>query len=720
MIDRARSSWPALALAASLSAACHGSSSTASTPAGVSVTVSPHAVSLADGATQGFSASVTGTSNTAVTWTVEPAGCGSVNGTGAAITYTAPSVATTCKVRATSVADASRSDAATVTVVSGVAVTVSPHTVALSPSTTQAFTATVTGTSNGAVTWSLDASGCGTVTPTSAAAASYVAPPNAATCKVRARSVAETTATDAATVTVVTGTGGTAYHVGEGEPYTSIGDVPWYALLAGDTVYIHYRPNAGPYHEKFLVSGQGTATAWIRVLGVPGPNGELPVISGDNATTSTNMHYRWPAASGSSSIQWDGVVQIASRSGTGDGGLPSYVEIAGLQVQKGYSTYQFTAENGVTANYENFAACIYARSVKHLIVRDNVLTDCGQGFYDWNGDGAAGGNTWWDGTTEDLVLRGNYFYGNGAVGDFSMHQVYSEALGTVIDGNRFGPMRTGALGSQIKDRSAGTVIRYNFVQESPEGWILDLVEPENPCGPFAASPMYRQDFVYGNVLRIRASATNQHDNLIHWNEDHQGTTTCPGQPAQSYGRSVPSTGRLSFYDNTLAVFANDADFYDPYHLVNETWGAFECAPFAQNGRIVARNNVFAMMPRTTGAPEKLRFGYCGQERIDLGTNWIPAGAWASGGTAELTGQANLVSSGSIGFLDPANDDFRLGASSAAAGIGTALDPIPLTGNALGLDLTPNRQYVFPHADPTPLTTARAQSGAGSDLGAFER
>jgi hypothetical protein len=82
------------------------------------------------------------------------------------------------------------------------------------------------------------------------------------------------------------GWGAKDYHVGPDQPYTTIGSVPWYNLQAGDTVYIHYK--SMPYYEKFLISGRGTAKQWIRVLGVPGPHGELPVISGNNATSTVS------------------------------------------------------------------------------------------------------------------------------------------------------------------------------------------------------------------------------------------------------------------------------------------------------------------------------------------------------------------------------------------------------------------------------------------------
>ena len=82
-----------------------------STPS-VSVSVSPASVTLVSGGTQQFTANVTGTANTAVTWT---ASVGSINSSGL---YTAPSVtaATNATVTATSQADSSKSSSAAVTI----------------------------------------------------------------------------------------------------------------------------------------------------------------------------------------------------------------------------------------------------------------------------------------------------------------------------------------------------------------------------------------------------------------------------------------------------------------------------------------------------------------------------------------------------------------------------------------------------------------------------
>jgi RHS repeat-associated protein len=81
----------------------------------VSVSIAPATVTLSSAQTQEFTATVNNTGNTAVTWTINPAGVGAINTAGL---YTAPaSVATqqTVTVTATSEADTTQSASATVT-----------------------------------------------------------------------------------------------------------------------------------------------------------------------------------------------------------------------------------------------------------------------------------------------------------------------------------------------------------------------------------------------------------------------------------------------------------------------------------------------------------------------------------------------------------------------------------------------------------------------------
>src|SRR5258708_26984605 len=90
-------------------AACGSGSNSASPPPAISVAVSPGSPSVSVGGKQQFTATVTGTSNTAVTWAVQESNGGTIDSTG---NYTAPMKAGGFHVVATSQEDSSKSAAA--------------------------------------------------------------------------------------------------------------------------------------------------------------------------------------------------------------------------------------------------------------------------------------------------------------------------------------------------------------------------------------------------------------------------------------------------------------------------------------------------------------------------------------------------------------------------------------------------------------------------------
>ena len=187
---------------------------TAASP--VTVTVAPASAAVAASTTRQFSAAVAGSSNTAVTWTVNGAAggnstTGTISSTGL---YTAPAAVpnpAVVTVRATSAADASASGVASVTVQAPagplVTVTVAPAAVTVAPSATSQFSATVTGSANAAVTWSVNgiAGGnalVGTISATGLYAAP-AAPPSPASVTVRATSAANASSGGTATANIV-------------------------------------------------------------------------------------------------------------------------------------------------------------------------------------------------------------------------------------------------------------------------------------------------------------------------------------------------------------------------------------------------------------------------------------------------------------------------------------------------------------------------------------
>jgi uncharacterized protein (DUF1800 family) len=179
------------------------SKSTTST-SGISVQVMPPTASVSVLATQQFSATVTGTTNTALTWSVNgiPGGSTTLGKVSATGMYTAPSAIPSparVTIAATSAADATAAATSTVMVMpkSGISIVITPAPASLTAGMTQQFTATVTGTANHSVNWLVNGTlGGSPVVGTISAAGLYTAPkspPNPPTIGIKAQSVADTT-----------------------------------------------------------------------------------------------------------------------------------------------------------------------------------------------------------------------------------------------------------------------------------------------------------------------------------------------------------------------------------------------------------------------------------------------------------------------------------------------------------------------------------------------
>ncbi len=221
------------ALAAALGALGCGSGSSS----GVAISVTPTTASVITNRTQQFTGAVTGSSNTAITWTLTCASgvaantCGSIDATGL---YTAPATIPTVTssgtttiepavtVTATAQADTSKTATATLTIVTGISITITPASATVGTGEFFQFTATVNNpgcnlTSNPTcdnVTWSLptgltpaNADGSiGSTTGVFTAPSTVPSSPNSSTVIVTATSVADTSVTATAIVTVETAT----------------------------------------------------------------------------------------------------------------------------------------------------------------------------------------------------------------------------------------------------------------------------------------------------------------------------------------------------------------------------------------------------------------------------------------------------------------------------------------------------------------------------------
>jgi hypothetical protein len=471
---------------------------------------------------------------------------------------------------------------------------------------------------------------------------------------------------------------GVDYQVGDGKPYTSLDQVPWPNLGPGDTVRIFHR--ATPFRGKMLVMARGTATNPVRICGVKGANGERPIVDGNNATTRRGMVYG-TGGSTVGSVSWYHQARsvIVLKAPANNSTLnPTNIQIDGLVVRGAHPNYTFTDTDGVVQTYTEFGGCIWVEQGQGVVIADNELTDCSQGLFAKtiiNGDSAI---------TKNVRIAGNYFHDLGIAGRYTFHDSYTESTGIVYEFNRFGKAKVGAAGNAIKDRSIGTVIRYNRIEDGAHA--LDLVEAD-ASGPIAVlNPAYNKTFVYGNQIIHNGN----NGTAIHYGGDLTG------------GEAQWRKGNLYFFNNTVRLTGT---------------GAVQLFQLSTTDEVAhAWNNVFVYDSTvefaSLRAPQDVSPPYVSSGILNLSRNLI-VGDWADSDpyhplTGQLNGTANIITR-SASPVDPIT--LRLNECTTALDVGQAT---PATVAAAVVD-HPVLWQLSTTFTPVPRTT----SGAAIDLGAIE-
>lgn len=417
----------------------------------------------------------------------------------------------------------------------------------------------------------------------------------------------------------------TVYNVGPGQPLANISEVPWDSLQAGDQVYIHWRST--PYQEKWVINAQGTQQDRIEIIGVSGPSGQKPIIDGDGAVTPTYLDY------------WNeerSVIKIGGSSVPADG-LPSYITIENLEIRSGRPAYSYTNDNGQSGTYSNNAASIHIEKGEHIIIRNCIIHDSGNGIF----IGASGGDT------KDILIARNHIYDNGIDGRIFEHNTYTEAFGITYEYNRFGPLRTGALGNNLKDRSAGLVVRYNWIESGNRQ--LDLVESGSPA--LYNDPSYSSTYVYGNILVEPDGAGNSQ--MLHYGGDN-GTT------------SQYRKGNLYFYNNTVISTRNSNTTLARLSTQDETMHTFNNVIYnTNNGNTLAMSNDAGTL--------NLHHNW-------IKTNWVNSHSGSPSGN--VNDQGNNLSGTDPLFIDFGNQDFGLQNNSPLIDAGSTIPAIHLPDHDL--------------------------------------
>jgi len=230
----------ALTLAAALGLSGCGGGSTSSPASSssslISVTVTPSSVTVLRDATQAFTAKVTGTTNTAVTWSVEESSGGTIDSAGL---YTRPQNGSGAfHVIATSQANSAFISTAVVTVPMP-QITIDPMAVTLRPDGTRTFAAKVSGLTNTGVNFTIQEPAGGLVNSVGL----YTAPTVTGFYHVVATSADETTVSASATVTVTTSS---SVFTPTGNPKVARG-LHTATLMPNNKVLVAYGSNSSTY-----------------------------------------------------------------------------------------------------------------------------------------------------------------------------------------------------------------------------------------------------------------------------------------------------------------------------------------------------------------------------------------------------------------------------------------------------------------------------------------
>lgn len=258
-------------------------------PASIVVLVNPPGITLNQGQTQQFTASVAGITNQNVTWSFLGTHVGTLSAGGL---YTAPATVTVQSsdtVVATSVGYPASTNQANITIsLSGLTVAITPGSASLGPGETQQFTASVTpSTVNQHVTWSAS---LGTIT-----AAGLFTAPNVTTTTlvtIRATSVANTSASTsvqisisaAVNITVLVNPPGITLNVSQTQQYTAtvVGitdqNVTW-SLQSGTpgVAAVGTLSAAGLYTAPATVSVQSADMVIATSVGFPAAQGQANI-----------------------------------------------------------------------------------------------------------------------------------------------------------------------------------------------------------------------------------------------------------------------------------------------------------------------------------------------------------------------------------------------------------------------------------------------------------
>jgi len=445
----------------------------------------------------------------------------------------------------------------------------------------------------------------------------------------------------------------TVYNVGPGQTYTSIGSVPWESLHAGDTVNIYWRST--PYYEKWDVGVVGTSGSPVTIHGVPDGSGNLPIIDGNGATTRSQLAF---------GSQTRGIIEMQYGTTAPPSCHSAYVTIENLEIRNASTPYTFKGYAGDTQSWVAQSAGIWIVDGLNVTIRNCYIHDCGNGIMTYSDDS---GSCW----TQDFLIEGNYVTACGVSGSTQQHDTYCETYRITYQYNRYGPPRgtpTASIGNALKDRSAGMVARFNWIDGGNR--TLDLVEVEDSTTLYGKTE-YQKTFVYGNILIEENDAGNSQ--VVHFGWDNTSSRARP----KGY-----------FYNNTVVSLRTGTTV-----MFMSTGSTF----------LDCRNNIMYV----TAAGNTLQIVNDSTCPVNMTHNWLKTGYVLHGsGGGTVNDDGTSVTGSSPSFVNEGGQDYHITSGSQCVNAGTSQ-------HADCSSYPVNQEYVKHQQH-----TARAVNGT-IDIGAYE-
>jgi hypothetical protein len=408
----------------------------------------------------------------------------------------------------------------------------------------------------------------------------------------------------------------TVYQVGPGKTYADLWQVPWGKLPPQSKVEVYWQDKA--YHSKIDISMSN-----IAIVGIPGPNNQRPVIDANGAQEDPDASYF------TDQIANEGLFTVAPAWS----GVVSNVLIQGLELENANQDSSYYDAGGNLQWYQDSGAAVAMYMAENVRIEDCSIHDNGNGIFG-KSYGYAGGDLM------NIAVTGNDIYRNGVVNSFLEHNSYIEGWYTRYIGNHYGPLKQGAQGDNLKDRSLAPTIAYNYFTGGAH--LLDLVDPDDGSGDMVDQPDYGTEWVYGNVL-VNPEGSNC-SSMVHFGfdevfEDSQHT--------------------LFFYNNTIVNY-NDQQTERYYTYLLKLDGSPTAYVF---------DNVLDSVDPKGGFSGNFYVSTqeYGSATVYLGVNVTPP--WTQPGDDNMVGWVNLILA-DPSLVDALHGDFRL--SGGSPGVGAAM------------------------------------------------